>query len=316
MRQFLSAYFLHPQQTKGKIQKVMLQCFCVVYHISLAKQNCSYKVHTHETGKRFDQQRKRSNNPFPFFPLFSKSGEEVRFLQGETNPAGRPNQDDLLLCSNLCLHADRLQRERLPLAKHWPVPKNFQPVGFVSPSDRKLSPPPSCLPPPLLQLRWACRGSTEHTDVDVPQRKLYPHPLMIVILQPNNSSTMFKLTLRKTKQTKQTDKQTNKKLQSHTGLFRELKYKIITARTQDNASALWAQPKIFFLHQWWNWSVMITLDFLTLWASLCLSWQPSTRLIAGQHHSAGKPLGGFQWTRLDPHHRLTAERACSRYLPL
>lgn len=114
---------------------------CCVSHIA-RQTNCSYKVHTHETGRRFDQQRKRSNNPFPFFPLFSKSGEEVQFLQGETNPAGRPNQDDPLLCSNLCLHADRLQRERLPLAKHWPVPKNFQPVGFVSPSDRKLSPPP------------------------------------------------------------------------------------------------------------------------------------------------------------------------------
>lgn len=206
MRQFLFAYFLHPQQTKGKIQKVMLRCFCVVYHISLAKQTAAIKSTLMKLESGLTNSTREATTPFLSFLCFSKSGEEVRFLQGETNPAGRPNQDDLLLCSNLCLHADRLQRERLPLAKHWPVPKNFQPVGFVSPSDRKLSPPPSCLPPPLLQLRWACWGSTEHTDVDVPQRKLYPHPLMIVILQPNSSSSMFKLTLRKTKQTKQPNK--------------------------------------------------------------------------------------------------------------
>lgn len=121
-----------------------------MYCILLARQ--TYHVHTNETRELLDQQRKESKSSFPLFLLFSKLrgwGEVgVRRLQGETNPAGRPKPEYLLLCSRFCLHADGLRRKRPPptsnppLAKHWPVPKNFQPVGFVSPSDRKLSPPP------------------------------------------------------------------------------------------------------------------------------------------------------------------------------
>lgn len=48
-------------------------------------------------------------------------------------------------------------------------------IHFLSHSDRKLFPPPSVSAPPSLQ--WACWGNTEHADVDVPQRKLCPHPL-------------------------------------------------------------------------------------------------------------------------------------------
>ena len=50
------------------------------------------------------------------------------------------------------------------------------------------------LPQPLLQLRWACWGNTERADVDVPQRKLCPHPLRV---EPCVAySRLFRLTVK------------------------------------------------------------------------------------------------------------------------
>lgn len=50
------------------------------------------------------------------------------------------------------------------------------------------------LPQPLLQLRWACWGNTERADVDVPQRKLCPHPLGVETCVAY--SRLFRLTVK------------------------------------------------------------------------------------------------------------------------
>lgn len=61
---------------------------------------------------------RKAKAPFLSFFCFQswEGGGEVgvRRLQGETNPAGRPKPEYLLLCSRFCLHADGLRRNRPP----------------------------------------------------------------------------------------------------------------------------------------------------------------------------------------------------------
>lgn len=184
-------------------------------------------IHTNETRKPWDQHRKKSSHPSLFCLLSLKLGEgEIPLLQGEMNSAGRPNHRDYL--SPFVQSCDSMQTG---CSAKWPPPprpppsqapgpcqKTFSLLGLSALLTGSLSLPHTTLPaprlalPPLLQLRWACWGSTEHTDVDVPQRKLYPHPLVIVILQPHEQQWQPRVNTNMTwkqRKAQQTNKQTN-----------------------------------------------------------------------------------------------------------
>lgn len=96
MCQFLSAYFLHPQQTKGKIQKVMLQCFCVVYHISLAKQTAAIKSTLMKLEGGLTDSAREATTPFLSFLCFQSRGRRCdSFKVKQTQQAA---QTKTILC--------------------------------------------------------------------------------------------------------------------------------------------------------------------------------------------------------------------------
>lgn len=156
MRQFLPAYFLHQQETNGKMEKVTHQCFCVAYHISLAKQTAAIKSTLAKLGSSLTNSARGATTPHSFLSFVFKVGGGGRdsFKVKQTQQAARTETIFCFVQTHVSTHTG-CSASGSPSPSTGPCQKTFSLLGLsalLTGSFPLPPPPPVSLHPPSAEV--------------------------------------------------------------------------------------------------------------------------------------------------------------------